>query len=315
PEENEKVVEEEEEFEKEEREVEVKEIGEDEIEIEAKNPDEEHPEEDEDEQRLKISTEEGAKFELEYEDLLAAGENEEGREVELEYEVEFDAIIEFADNNGNGLYDEGEEIYEYDLEDASFDPIQNTSENVSGVTVYTITMQTSDGVFKAIVHTSGKPITVNGENVTPNEVKIDIEITNFPYQENNSKLALKTELDSELEVEEEKREIEETDEEEVQVTSGNYGGFFSWKKTALVDGVSKPVKSTNISDDPEEGDRELYLIYEHGNKIVHDPKIGVRGAIAGPIAEINWTTVIVAAIVAALVSIGVTSLMLKRKSY
>ncbi|KXB02938.1 hypothetical protein AKJ45_03015 [candidate division MSBL1 archaeon SCGC-AAA261F19] len=176
-------------------------------------------------------------------------------------------------------------------------------------------MQTSDGVFKAVVHASGKPIIAKGENVMPNEVKIDIEITNFPYRENDSKLALKTELESELEVEEQKREIEDTDEEEVQITSGNYGGFFSWKKTAQVDGVSKPVKSTNIFDDPEEGDRELYLIYEHGDSIVHDPKIGVRGALGGVAAEINWATVIGAAIVAALVAIIVTSLMLRKKGY
>lgn len=296
---------EEEEFEEEEREVE---FDEDEMEIVGRNLDEDEEGEYEDEYRLKISTEEGVKFEMEYEDLLVVGE------VELEFEVKFDKIVEFVDNNGDGLYDDGEEIYVYDLEEVSFAPAQYTPENVNGVTVHKVTIQTEDGVFKVTLYASGTPLIISGENVGPNEVKIDIEINNFPYHDSNSKLALKTELESELEVEEEKHEIEETNEEEVEVTSGNYGGFFSWKKTATVDGVLKPVKSTEISEDPEEGDRELYLIYEHGDSIVHDPKIGVRGAIAGVVPAMQWILVIVAAVLAALISIGATRYIILRKS-
>lgn len=314
PEENEKVEEEEEGEEEEEIEREVEtEVGDKEVKIESTLSKEGAPKEIENKFELEFDVDEKVEMELKYAEEVET-ENIE-REIELEFKVKFDSIVEFVDNNGDGLYDEGEEISVYELDGAEFMLIDYVTNTIDNLTMHTISTQTTDGVFKATLHVAGRAMSVGGELVKPNEVKIDIEITNFPYQENDSKLALKTELESTMETEEEKREIEGTNEEEVQVTSGNYGGFFSWKKTALVDGVSREVKSTAVSEDPEEGEKEFYLIYEHGDKIVHDPKIGVRGAIAGPIAEINWTTVIVAAIVAALVSIGVTSLMLKRKGY
>jgi hypothetical protein len=42
----------------------------------------------------------------------------------------------------------------------------------------------------------------------------------------------------------------------------------------LVDGIEKEVKSTLLAEDPEEKGEEIYLIYERGNSIAHDPKIG-----------------------------------------
>jgi hypothetical protein len=281
------------------------------MEIVARNRAEKREYEYEDRYKLEISTKDGVEFEMEYEDLLV-GENEEGGEVEFEFEAEFDEIIEFVDKDGDGLYDEGEEVYEYDLEEISYVPIQRTTKNVGGVTVHKIAIQTEDGVFKVTIYASGNPIIVHGENVMPSEVKIDIEIDNFPFTRGDSKLALKVELDSELEVEEEKREVEEEDEEEVKVISGNYGGFFSWKNTAMVDGVEKPVLSTDISEDPEEGERELYLIYEQGTSIVHDPKIGVLGFVA--LAEaMPWLLVILTAIFSAFLSIVATRYIVFRR--
>lgn len=299
-----------EEFEEEEREVEVREVDQDEIEIEARNLDEEREGEYEDRHKLRISTKEGVEFEQEYEYLI----DEENREfeAEFEFEVEFDEIVEFVDNDGDGLYDEGEEVYEYDLEGVSYAPIQRMIENVGGVIVHVITIQTEDGMFKVTIYVSGSPIIVHGENVMPNEVKIDIEIDNFPYTREDSKLALKVELDSELEVEEEKREVEGEEEEEVEVTFGNYGGFFSWKDTATIDGVEKPVLSTDISEDPEEGDRELYLIYERGTSIVHDPKIGVLGFTA-PVEVMPWLLVMLTAIFSAFLSIVATKYIVFRR--
>ncbi|MFN4133173.1 MAG: hypothetical protein ACK4GQ_02250 [Candidatus Hadarchaeales archaeon] len=296
--------------EKEKRTVEVRE-SENEVEIEVRNPYEERESEDEERHTIRMKTDDGLKFKLEYEDLRTTAENAE-REVELEFEVKFEEIVEFVDNDGDGLYDKGEEVYTYDLENTPFSLIQSTTENVAGTIVHKIVAQTADNVFKVTVYVSGTPIIVSGENVMPNEVKIDIEINSFPYTHGNSKLALKTELDSEFEVEEEKHDIEGKDEEEVKVTSGNYSGFFSWKDTALVDGVSKPVLSTNISEDNEEGDRDLYLIYERGTSIVHDPKIGVLGAV-GLAQVMSWLTVLLGAILAAAISIAATKYIVLRR--
>ena len=210
--------------------------------------------------------------EFEYEDNV-----EIDRETKLEFEVEFESIIEFVDNDGDGLYDEGENVFVYELEDRGFTPISHTTEIVNDVTVHKITTQTTDGVFGVTLYAVGEFATIGGEAVRLTEVKMDIEIHNFPYTRENSKLALECKIESVMETEEEK-EVGDV-EEEIKITYGNYQGFFSWKNTAMVDNIEKPVLSTELMDDPDEGERKLYLIYERGTSIVHDPKIGVLGAI------------------------------------
>ena len=292
-------------FEDEEREVEVEE-DDDELEIEARNLDDDNRERTEDVSRLKIKTDDGLSFELEYEDLRKI-DNENLREIELDFEVEFERIIEFLDNNGNDIHDQGEEISEYSLDDDRPLDVLYRKENNQGVITHIVTISTHDNVFSTTLYQSGSPVTINGENVTPNEAKIDIEIDNFPYQNENSKLALRTNIKSEMEVEIEGKEEDEI-EKGIQIISENYGGFFTWKNSATVDGEQTSVKSTEISSDEDE--REIYLVYEHGSSIIHDPKIGVLGSISGIAGTISWTIVIVAAIITALVSIGVTGLKL-----
>ncbi|MEW6221818.1 MAG: hypothetical protein AB1476_00645 [Candidatus Hadarchaeota archaeon] len=288
--------------------------SENEVEIEARNPDETRAGEYSEQHTIRMRIDEGVKFKLEYDDLQATTENA-NLKAELEFEVKFEEIVEFVDNDGDGLYDKGEEVYTYDLKNTTFSPIQRTTENVGTTTVHKIVARTADNVFKVTVYASGTSIIVGGDNVKPNEIKIDIEINNYPYTRSDSKLALKTELDSEFEVEEEKRDVEGEDEDEVKVKLGDYSGFFSWKDTALVDGVSRLVKSTNISGDAEEGDRDIYLIYERGTSIVHDPKIGVLGSTGAGLAQVMpWFTVLVAAIFAALLSIVATKYIVIRRS-
>ncbi len=305
-------VDEEHDIEKEEREIEIK-VETDRVEIKAKNYSETEPGRIEDEIKLRVDTDEGVEFRLEFSTEFELADNVEiEREIELEFEAEFDSIVEFVDNDNDGVYDPGEAVYTYDLKHASFAPLQYTVENVNGVQVHKITVQTTDGVFKAILYSSGQPVTLDGENITPNEAKITVEINNFPYTRTDSKLALKTELKSEREIEEEVKSKEFERETEIEIKSGGFGGFFSWKDTALVDGVERPVLSTELIHDVEEGDRELYLIYERGTSIVHDPKIGVLGAI-GLVQVIPWLTVLAAAIVAALISIAATRQIVLRR--
>lgn len=85
------------------------------------------------------------------------------------------------------------------------------------------------------------------------------------------------------------------------------------KNTAIVDGQRSPMESTEISSEEEE--REIYLVFNHGSSIIYDPKIGVLGAVSGIVGSISWMIVIVAAIFTALVSIGITGLILNSKSY
>ncbi|KXB03536.1 hypothetical protein AKJ45_01345 [candidate division MSBL1 archaeon SCGC-AAA261F19] len=301
----------EEEEEEKEREVEI-EKEDKEVEIESTLSKEGAPGEIENKFEVEFSVDEEVEIELKYAEEVET-ENIE-REMELEFAVEFDSIIEFIDNDGDGLYDKGEEASVYDLDDAEFASIDYTTDVIDNVLKHIISAQTTDGIFKVTLHVAGRTLVVENNLVRPNEVKIDIIISGYNYTNENSKIALRTKIESTMETEEEKSE--EDDEERVEVVSENYQGFFSWKKTALVDGMSKEVKSTAVSEDPEEGEKEFYLIYEHGDSIVHDPKIGVLGAVgmaAGVAAVMPWLIVIVAAIIATFISIGVTRYTVLRR--
>jgi hypothetical protein len=100
-------------------------------------------------------------------------------------------------------------------------------------------------------------------------------------------LALRVELDSEKDVDyedDEETEDEENgyaeDEHEVEVTLDEYSAFFSWKETAIVDGMEQEVKFTQLTRDS--GDNYMYLNYPRGDEIIHDPKIGISGILNFP---------------------------------
>ena len=55
-------------------------------------------------------------------------------------------------------------------------------------------------------------------------------------------------------------------------------GFFTWKKNASIDGVSKEIVTSEIeTDEFEPGEQKLYMNYPNGTLIYHDPKIGIQG--------------------------------------
>lgn len=242
------------------------------------------------------------KYEEEFEDTVEA-------ETKLQFRVGFDSIVEFVDADNDGLYDNGEEVSVYKLDGKQFTPIFYTTQDTpNNVTEHVITTQTIDGIFKVTLHVVGDFANIAGEMVKPTEVKIDLEINNFPYTNENSKLALKCKVESEMKIEEEKET--EYGEEKIEVRYGNYQGFFSWRRTAYVDGIEREVKSTTLVEDPEEGGRKLYLIYEHGDSIVHDPKIGITGRITAPISPTFYWAAVIFVVIAILATTGY---MLRKK--
>ncbi len=253
------------------RKVEVKLEG-DKVEIESKFEKEDALGEIENKFKIEFETGEEVEIKLEYEQESETAEGE--FETELEQEVEFDSIIEFVDSNNNSIFDKGEEVFVYSLDRRSFNPISYTTGiTVNNVTEHIISTQTTDGVLKITLHAVGEFANIENQLVKPTEIKIDLEINNFPYTNDSSKLAMKIKIESTMEIETEKRA--EGGEEEVKIKStSNFEGFFSWKKTALIDGVEKEVLSTSLEQDPDEDSEEIYLIYERGNSIIHDPKIG-----------------------------------------
>ncbi|MHA2233352.1 MAG: hypothetical protein ACXAB4_12790 [Candidatus Hodarchaeales archaeon] len=248
---------------------------------------------DKDEFEVKFKLEDELSIEFEY-------ESEAGSlETELELEVEFLSLTEFTDLNGNGYLDAGDtELSTMDLSKAKYDDFQYLiSTTTDGETLYEVWTQTNDSIFLVRMYVLSGFGVIDGSTVTPTEVKIDIEIHDYPYV-NNGSLALRLELKTEVETEVEKDD-ESPDEAEglaafeeavAFTSSSSYLGFFSWVMTAMVDGVSAAVVSgpleskeskTETEQDEDETEFELeikgemVLSYPYGIDIVHDPKVGV----------------------------------------
>ncbi len=135
---------------------------------------------------------------------------------------------------------------------------------------------------------------LDGETtLTPNSLKIDIVIENFPYTATDSSLALESRLKTKFH-----KEVEsDTDEEAAGFTSGesavSFGesGFFSWADTADADGTTINVVTSTIleleddddEDEKEEGDEEteteekmfFSFVTKGAAKIYWDPRVGV----------------------------------------
>lgn len=258
-----------------EREVEV-EVQENEATIESSR------ESDSGEESIEISVKTGSngvEFELEYET-----ENETS-ERELEFEVAFYEIVEYIDNDDDGLYNESIDTFVQSYAIENFNPIAYTTENTTSGVVHTLEAATSDGVFTARVYATGEFADINGTTVAPNEIKIDVIIEGFDYENATSQLAMKVELEASVEKEyDEETEDEEegraSEEEGIDFTNNEYSGFFTWKETATVDGVDMAVKSSLT--EASESEEELLLNYPRGDRIVHDPKIGVANIIQTP---------------------------------
>ncbi|MFX1311989.1 MAG: hypothetical protein ACFFHD_05200 [Promethearchaeota archaeon] len=201
---------------------------------------------------------------------------------ELMFEVRFIALIEYLDLNDNGIFEDelDECIEEYGIN--SFQSVIYEELNISDESkLHYFLLNTTDSVFATHIYFPEEFVFVNETLVAPTQIKVAIEITNYDYIENNSRIALYTKLISEglyeerEETEDEKQGYAE-DEKEVFVENEGHTGIFSWKETAIVDGVEMPVLTNQLDIEcKEENIQKLLFNYPHGYHIFHDPKIGI----------------------------------------
>ncbi|MHA2094678.1 MAG: hypothetical protein ACW98F_08615 [Candidatus Hodarchaeales archaeon] len=227
-----------------------------------------------DEMGISFKISDGPEFHIEYRS------ESESVEREISLEVRFHSLIEFIDTNGNNIFDEDfdQEIQEYEL-DTDFTPIVNgTRDDGFGNKILTFNTTSEDGVFSLqfYVLTSVSPLF--GSIVVPSEIKLDLAIINYPFLESTSNLALYIKLDAENEFEiddqtEDEEQNRTLNEKEVEITVGDYIGFFSWSENAFVDGTNQTVYNSNVENDDSENEK-IYLVYTQGNLIIHDPKLG-----------------------------------------
>lgn len=257
----------------------------------------------------------GIKIEVSYESELTS-ENE--TEYEVEFSVHFRKLIEFVDENSNGIFDPSIDTMIQEVELNSFQPVVYKTSIISDdTTLHYLLINTTDGVFAAHLFLVEEFTIVNETLITPTALKIDIEIDDFNYLDINSQLALYVKLgaDSEYETDEETDDEEEgyaSDESGVTTGNNNYVGFFTWDENATIDGVSKQVLSSTIEvDDDDELEQKLYLNYPRGNHIYHDPKVGISALIT---SSQSLPIVIIGSILGILATAGIIFIIIRKRN-
>jgi len=255
-----------------------------EIEIEIET---EHEEEDDDED---YGFEIKFRFKHDSDDLDA----------KLKFKIVVTDILEFIDQDADGIYNESEDILVQTYQLDSFKPFVYQLINDAGTDIHMLVAETTDGVFNASIYMVGEFALIDGNLISPTQVKFDLGIYNFSYLEPNSQLAMKIMLkdkiedenedddddDADLEEEEEVEEEDETEDEEIGRSSDEMGvqfldtditGFFTWFQYANIDGVNTTIESSPVRHDDD--NKWIFLNYPRGDIIVHDPKVGVEGVL------------------------------------
>ncbi|MFW9879309.1 MAG: hypothetical protein ACFFG0_40035 [Candidatus Thorarchaeota archaeon] len=247
---------------------------------------------------------------------LQSGEYcEEAVEFKLVFEVLFKGLVEFVDLNANGVLDEEQDEIISDYGFNSFQPVDYSLTSISDETnLHYLLFNTTDGVFAAHIYLVEEFVYVDDTLISPTEVKIDIEITNYEYLEDDSQLALVTKLWSEEKYNERDETSDEiegyaTDEKDVVTNNNHYSGFFSWKETALIDEIEMEVSTKKLEYESEDI-QVLLICYPRGYHIYHDPKIGI---FIGVPVNGNIQVIITTGIILGVAILSITGTILKKR--
>jgi len=226
---------------------------------------------------------------------------------EFTFTIAFQEIVEFIDHEEekNGIYDPeyDETIQNYligDFKPAIYTVLPILNNESSSLHYFKIS--TINNTFTTHIYIAEEFTIVNDTLITPTQLKIDLEISDFNYINNSSNLALYTRLESETNYE----YIEETEDETNDYAENEQGvitsfegrtGFFTWKRFATIDEISHEIPINDIMiDDHNEYEQKIYLNYQHGEQIYHDPKVGIEGLLI-PLPESTPPTSIVEVVV------------------
>jgi len=258
--------------------------------------------------------------------------NGDASNVQLTFKITLKKLVEFADLNNNGRFDYSDsEISTYAFENVNFTNITYSNETlISGETVLTVETQTFDNVFEIKMYISDNFTSFNKQVLSPSEMKIDFQINQYPFLENNTPLALIMEITTNHNLSIEAESFDEKqgyafNESAVNISSLHYSGFLSWSNTVSVDGTNKSIQASILEEENPgmEGVEIIRFIsfsYPHGAEIIHDPKIGVVSQsfnlaalnnvqLINIITDLNvYYTYIISCVLAILTFIGILSL-------
>jgi hypothetical protein len=214
------------------------------------------------------------KFDLDKSKMKLEFEEEAGSsEVKQELEVDFEELIEFIDDDGDGAYQQGETVLRAWGFDSMAWQTPMTSDivqhGVNGIEIEVIAqLSDEDETFSIVLRVLSAPVDSPAGPLSPTQIKADFIIEGWNWQSNQSMLGLRLAVESEFEVEIEDDGVHA----DYLLSQTNLSLGFTWLGQADVDGITQPVNSTILNLDGHR--KEIVLAYAAGDLIVHDPIIG-----------------------------------------
>jgi len=206
----------------------------------------------------------------------------QGNETEIELELQITGIVEFLATVENPSYtDTSTVVSEWPSAKVSWAPWQDETETVNGITLYKYSATTTTGLFTVRVHMAGKPVSLPGLLIDPNSVKIDFEINNYAYVNNNAtRLALRTHVKSKTSSQQagslavKEYRLLFTDDPDLPL------GIFAWAPT-ITTNEGKSADVVAWTPNSEIGKEfEVYFTYmtpldHHPSNLIWDPVVGL----------------------------------------
>jgi len=252
---------------------------------------------------------------------------------ERHFSLIVEQLIEYNDINANGKYDHTDSIVSsQNLSNITFTNITYTNSTTpEGKTFTVIETHTSNDLFSILIYLVSEKTMFQNTTITQKEIKIDFKITNYPFMNQTSKLALITQVQTPFAITPEQNTYDEqqgiaSQESGLNISSAYRSGFFSWANEVIVDNTTYPVNVTVLTqteqtftgNNPETYTQsQIIFSYPRGDTIIHDPKIGVielLGGVIPAVLQYEYLSIIylLACIVSAIIFYGVVYYRKKR---
>jgi len=187
------------------------------------------------------------------------------------FTVFFDAVAQYS---GGALFNQSNVVSTYKLSEKKFGPFVKTQVGAK----YIVYASTLDGVFNSSFEFSGKPFPTGTTTLTPADLKININIRNFPYVGNttNDRLAVLVHGKAKITF------VNTTTMDPKGRVVYNGGSAFSWVPTAVADGATVNVvnsPATFYDNDADNEDQRKYfgiafsIAADRPNVVLWDPTV------------------------------------------
>ena len=233
--------------------------------------------------QFELQTHEKVEFAFSYK----SSANNSQSEVQMKFELR--RLVEFVDNTTNpnntvnGLDNMDTIVQQIDFEQLVWN-MSYTTNTVGNQTVYNIDVNATQGsmVISLTFFIATGFVNQNSHTLTPNTVKFNLQIVNFPFKQQNSLLAAEVQIKNNVE----NRQIENDTEnhkaglagpeQQLSFANNSVGAFFSWSTTYVADGVNQTVVISPVTNSNEDGvQAKMYFNFVHANNIFWDPEVGV----------------------------------------